>query len=87
MAVRFTLSQSPVVAGICPSFFDLLDRSIEAGKAYRPITEAETERLRKTAETCESLFRREQQEVVAGTPLSEPTYADSPHEGCPCKYA
>ncbi|MHC4556301.1 MAG: aldo/keto reductase, partial [Planctomycetota bacterium] len=31
IAMRFTLSQKPVVAGIPPSFLDLLDKAIEAG--------------------------------------------------------
>lgn len=87
LAVRFTLSQPPVVTGICPSFFDLLDKSIQAGKSYRPITDEQTERLRKVAQTCQSLFRREQQEVASATPLSEPVYPDSPHEGCPGRTA
>lgn len=87
LAVRFTLSQRPVVTGICPSFFDLLDKSIEAGKSYRPITDDETAHLRDVAKTCESLFRREQQEVARGMPSSEPIYADSPHECCPGRYA
>ena len=87
LAVRFALSQRPVVTGICPSFFDLLDRSIEAGKSYRPITEDETAQLRSVAKTCESLFLREQQARAGGTPSSEPIYADSPHECCPCRYA
>ncbi len=86
LAVRFALSQPSVVTGICPSFFDLLDKSIEAGKSYRPITEEETAHLRSVAKTCESLFLREQQESAGGTP-SEPIYADCPHEGCPGRYA
>ena len=86
LAVRFALSQPNVVAGICPSFFDLLDKSIEAGKSYRPITEDERAHLAGVAKTCESLFIREQQAATGAAP-SEPTYADSPHEGCPCRYA
>lgn len=86
LALRFALSQPPVVTGICPSFFDLLDKSIEAGKSYRPITEDETARLRSLAKTCESLFLREQ-EVAGASGPSEPTYADSPHECCSGRYA
>lgn len=87
LAVRFTLSQKPVVTGICPSFFDLLDKAIEAGKSYRPITAEETTRARKLAETCHSLFRREQTEVASATDVGEPIYPDSPHECCSGKYA
>ncbi len=82
LAVRFTLSQPAVVSGICPSFFDLLDKSIEAGKAYRPIEEEETQRLRSVAQKCESLFLRRQPAVAGATPSAQPLYPDSPHE-CP----
>ena len=85
LALRFALSQPNVVTGICPSFFDLLDKSIEAGKSYRPITEDETAHLASVAKTCESHFIKEQQ-VSNGAVRSEPTYFDSPHEGCPCRY-
>jgi len=87
LAVRFTLSRQGVAVGICPSFFDLLDKSIEAGKSYRPVTPDETRRIRKLAETCESLFRREQEGVVGTTRSSEPLCFHSPHDGCPGRYA
>jgi len=86
LAVRFSLSQPNVVAGICPSFFDLLDKSIEAGKTYKPITEGEKKLLRKTAETCQSLFRREQQ-VASTTHPHDTVNPESPHECCFGKYA
>jgi len=75
LAVRFSLSQPAVVTGICPSFFDLFDKSIEAGTAYRPITEEQTAHLRKVAEGCESLFRSRQQ-VASALPI----YPEGPHE-------
>jgi aryl-alcohol dehydrogenase-like predicted oxidoreductase len=87
LAVRFSLSQPAVVTGICPSFFDLLDKSIEAGKSYQPITGDQRAHLRSVAKTCESLFLREQEESARRTPSSGPIYADSPHEACPCRYA
>jgi len=87
LAVRFVLSQPNVVTGICPSFFDLLDKSIEAGRAYRPITKAQTDRLRKTAAKCESLFLREQQEVAGLVEPAGPVHPDSPHDGCPGLFA
>jgi predicted aldo/keto reductase-like oxidoreductase len=82
MALRFTLSQEPVVAGIPPSFLDLLDKTIEAGRSYRPITEPETHKLQEMAKTCESLFRREEEAVASGVSPHQPIYADSPHECC-----
>jgi len=86
-AMRFTLSQKPVVAGIPPSFLDLLDLAIEAGKTYQPITDAETHKLKETAQTCLSLFQREDERVARGESLHKPIYPDSPHECCPCSYA
>ncbi|MHC4595278.1 MAG: aldo/keto reductase [Planctomycetota bacterium] len=43
MALRFTLSQKPVAAGIPPAFLDLLDKAIPVAQSYRPITKAETQ--------------------------------------------
>jgi predicted aldo/keto reductase-like oxidoreductase len=86
LAMRFTLSQKPVVAGIPPSFLDLLDKAIEAGRTYRPIKEAETLTLQETADDCLSLFRREEERVARGDLSLSPVYADSPHECCPGAY-
>lgn len=83
-AMRYTLSQKPVVAGIPPSFLDLLDMAIEAGRSYRPITDAETQKLKETAQTCLSLFQREEQRVARGEFLHKPICPDSPHEYCCC---
>jgi len=83
LAMRFTLSQKAVVAGIPPSFLDLLDKAIEAGRSYRPIKEAETLILQETADDCLSLFRREEEQVARGDFSLSPVYADSPHECCP----
>jgi predicted aldo/keto reductase-like oxidoreductase len=82
IAMRFTLSQKPVVAGIPPSFLDLLDKAIEAGRTYQPITDAESEKLKETAQTCLSLFQREDESVARGEPLRRPIYHDSPYECC-----
>ena len=83
-AMRFTLSQKQVVAGIPPSFLDLLDLAIEAGRTYQPITAAETQKLQETAQTCTSLFRREDERVARGESLHRTIYPDSPHECCCC---
>ena len=87
LAMRFTLSKTCVAAGIPPSFLDLLDKAIEAGKSYRPITKAETQKLEEMAKTCKSIFRREEEQVARGDSPHQPLYPDSPHECCPCAYA
>ncbi|MFO7904173.1 MAG: aldo/keto reductase [Pirellulaceae bacterium] len=86
LAVRFTLSQPAVVTGICPSFFDLFDQSVEAGKSYEPITDDETSHLRDVAQTCESLFESRQKLSDATCPPTH-LYAGNPHEGCPGGHA
>jgi predicted aldo/keto reductase-like oxidoreductase len=87
LAMRFTLSKNNVVSGIPPSFLDLLDRAIEAGKSYRPIKENETMKLQEMAKDCGSLFQREEQRVASGDYSLTPIYADSPHECCGGAYA
>ncbi|MBN2473916.1 MAG: aldo/keto reductase [Pirellulales bacterium] len=87
LALRFTLSQAGVVAAFPPSFVDLLDKAVRAAPAYRPLTEAETAELRNLATTCESLFRKEEQQVAGTTQCHEPPYPDSPHECSPELYA
>ena len=87
MAMRFVLSLKGVAAGIPPSFLDLLDLAVEAGRSYQPITDAETKRLQAMAEPCLSLFRREEERVASGASLQEPLYPDSPHECCRGMYA
>jgi predicted aldo/keto reductase-like oxidoreductase len=86
LAMRFTLSQKRVAAGIPPSFLDLLDKAIEAGKSNRKITKAEMQKLEEMAKTCKSIFRREEEQVARSDFLHQPIYPDSPHECCPCAY-
>jgi predicted aldo/keto reductase-like oxidoreductase len=85
-AVRFTLSHKPVVAGIPPSFLDLLDKAIEAGRSYRSLEDEETQQLKKTAESCLSLFKSQEDAVAHGRHLHEP-YPDNLSACCPCAHA
>lgn len=80
MAIRFTLSQPGVAAGFPPAFLDLAEKAIEAGRRYRPITEAELAVLREMSSECGSVFRRQEEQVACGQPLGAPLYPDSPHE-------
>lgn len=81
LAVRFTLSQEPVVAAIPPSFLDLLDKAIVAARSYRPITPEETAQLKKMAEGCPSIFDPEEKQVAFGVPCQMP-YPERPWERC-----
>ena len=86
-AMRFVLSQNQVAAGIPPSFLDLLDKAIEGGRSYRRISAAETTQLKKTAETCLSLFQKQEEKVARGEPLLGPLYPNYMHGCCPCTHA
>ena len=80
LAVRFSLSQHGVVSAIPPSFLDLLDKAIEAGRSFRPVTEAEIGRLQAMAGDCLALFRRDEERVALGHGTDEPIHPGSPHE-------
>ena len=82
MAMRFALSQPGVVAAIPPSFLDLLDKAIEAGKTLQPITDPEVSRLNELAQTCPSIFQKDETQAHWQHAPREPRFARSPHEGC-----
>jgi hypothetical protein len=83
MATRFALSQPNVAATIPPSFLDLVERAIETGRSFRPITEVETAKLERMAGECLELFRSAEERVAKGRIVGGPTYPDSPHECFP----
>jgi predicted aldo/keto reductase-like oxidoreductase len=87
LALRYTLSLEGVVTGIPPSFLDLLDKAIIAGKSYTRLTNAEREMLRARAKPCLSVFEKQEQQEARGDLHSGPIYADSPHESCCGHYA
>jgi predicted aldo/keto reductase-like oxidoreductase len=80
LAMRFTLSQRAVVTGIPPSFVDLVDRTIEAVKSYKPLDDAAIAKLKGMAESRGSIFIREEQQVAMNPAVWTPVYPDSPHE-------
>ncbi|MHC4744975.1 MAG: aldo/keto reductase [Planctomycetota bacterium] len=82
LAMRYTLSLKGVVTAIPPSFLDLLDKIIIAAKTYKPIKKDELAGLKKQAETCLSVFERQEQREARGELHGGPFYADSPHECC-----
>lgn len=82
LAMRFTLSQKPVVAGIPPSFLDLVDKTIDAARAFKPLDAAATEKVKEMAANQGSIFIREEQQVAMNLPHWTPVHPDSPHECC-----
>jgi predicted aldo/keto reductase-like oxidoreductase len=83
LAIRFALSQPGVVTGVPTSYLDLLDKCIQAAKAYRPITDVEVGKLRELAAGCGSVFRKEDDQAAVARLSHEPFHPDSPHE-CGC---
>lgn len=57
-AMQFALSLDPVVTAIPTSFVDLNERSIVAGKAYRPASGRDLDAMRALAEKYSPLFPR-----------------------------
>jgi len=83
LALRFALSQPGVVTGIPTSYLDLVDKCIRSARSYRPVTEAEIDKLRGLAAGCGSVFRKEDDQAATARLFPEPLFPDSPHEGCP----
>lgn len=83
MAIRYALSQSTVKTIVPPSFLDLVDKAVLAARGYTPITEGETEELRKIAADCRSVFQKREQELAGHQPNRRHLHPDSPHEHCP----
>jgi aryl-alcohol dehydrogenase-like predicted oxidoreductase len=69
-AMRFTLSLDPVVSAIPTSFVDLNEKSIVAGKAFRPATSADLDSMRALAEKYSPLFPRKPMYLSAHGPHS-----------------
>lgn len=83
LAIRWALSQPGVATTVPVSYLDLLDKCIQAGRSYQPITEAEVAKLQELAKGCGSVFRKEEEDAVT-THLSRASYhPESPHECCP----
>jgi predicted aldo/keto reductase-like oxidoreductase len=80
MAMRFTLSQEGVVVGMPPGWLDLVEKGVEVGLKYKPITELEVQKLQEMAKKCLSIFQREEQQVAKDTGVEELIWPDSPHE-------
>ncbi|MCX8109433.1 MAG: aldo/keto reductase [Verrucomicrobiae bacterium] len=66
LAWWFTLSRPGVIAGIPPSFLDLLEKAIVACRSYREPTDAELDELKTLAQSCQSIFEREDSLVRTG---------------------
>ena len=68
LAVRFSLSQPGVVSVIPTSFVELLDKAIEAAKAFKPLDDAGIAELKKMADGRGSIFINEEKQVAFNMP-------------------
>lgn len=82
LALRFALSQPGVAVAFTPSFLDLFEKAVEAAKKLHPIAPDEVQRLSQLAQSCESIFQKEETQATWRRAPRGPLYADSPHEGC-----
>jgi aryl-alcohol dehydrogenase-like predicted oxidoreductase len=80
LAMRFALSHKGVVSGIPTSFVDLLDKTITAAKAFKPLDDQAAETLKQMAANRESLFLGEERQVALNQPYWQPIHPTSPHE-------
>lgn len=69
-AIRFALSLDPVVSAIPTSFIDLNEKSIVAGKEFRPATTADLASMRALAEKYSPLFPRKPMYLGAAGPYT-----------------
>jgi predicted aldo/keto reductase-like oxidoreductase len=83
---RFTLSMPGGVTGFSASFLDLVDKTITAGQAYRPITDPEMKKLQVMAAGQGSIFKKEEESVVLGQ-LYESPYPHRPEHPDPEMWA
>lgn len=81
LAVRFSLSQPGVVAVIPTSFVELLDKTIEAAKAFKPLDAPAARQLQEMAANRGSIFEAEEKQVAMNPKHWTPVYPHSPHEG------
>lgn len=80
LALRFSLSLKGVIAGIPPSFVELLDRAITAAGSYQPATTADKDQLRELAAKCQSIFIREDTQAEGTAKLEGLPYPDHPQD-------
>lgn len=81
LAVRFSLSQPGVATVLPTSFVELLDKTIEAAKVFKPLDSDAVGKLQDMAANRGSIFEGEEKQVALNLPHWNPVYPHSPHEG------
>ncbi len=80
LALRFTLSQKGVITAIPTSFVDLVDKAIEAAKAFTPLDTAGAAELQQMAANRESIFLNDEKKVAWHNPHGNPHWPHEPPE-------
>jgi aryl-alcohol dehydrogenase-like predicted oxidoreductase len=83
LALRFALSQKGVTAAIPTSFVDLLDKTIEAAKVFKPLDSDAAKELQQMAANRESIFLNEEKQVALNHPHWNPAYPANVHPEIP----
>jgi aryl-alcohol dehydrogenase-like predicted oxidoreductase len=73
LAMRFVLSQKGVATALPTSFVELLDKAIDAAKAFQPLDTAAVAALQQMAANRESIFLNEEKQVSFNYPRGNPT--------------
>jgi len=80
LAVRFVLSQQGVATAIPTSFVELLDKAIDAAKAFQPLDSTAATELQQMASNRESIFLNEEKQVSFNYPHGNPHFAQRHEE-------
>jgi aryl-alcohol dehydrogenase-like predicted oxidoreductase len=75
LAMRFVLSQKGVATAIPTSFVELLDKAMEAAKAFQPLDSTAEAELQQMASNRESIFLNEEKQVSFHYPHGNPHFA------------
>jgi aryl-alcohol dehydrogenase-like predicted oxidoreductase len=75
LAMRFALSQKGVATALPTSFVELVDKAIDAAKAFQPLDPAAVAELQQMASDRESIFLNEEKQVSFNYPHGNPHFA------------
>jgi predicted aldo/keto reductase-like oxidoreductase len=81
LALRFSLSRTPVVTGLPPSFVALFEKAVASAKQYRPATDAELAELKTAAAKFIPIFAKN------GRGAAAIPHPDNPHHPQGVAYA
>lgn len=81
LAMRFVLSQKGIATAIPTSFVELLDKAIDAARAFQPLDNAAVGELQQMSSNRESIFLDEEKKVSFNYPHGNPHFPHRHQEG------